>query len=51
VSDIQIRAAEASDAEAIFDIYNCPNVIANTLQLPYTMTIRAAASAVRSWRR
>jgi putative acetyltransferase len=35
VSEIEIRAAELSDAEALFDIYNCPKVIAQTLQIPW----------------
>ncbi len=35
MSEIQIRAAEPSDAEAIHQIYNCPRVFANTLQLPW----------------
>src|SRR5438067_1575061 len=35
VSEIEIRAAEPSDAEALYDIFNCPNVIANTLQIPW----------------
>jgi putative acetyltransferase len=35
VSDIQIRAAEPSDAEAFHDMMSCPGVIANTLQIPW----------------
>jgi putative acetyltransferase len=35
VSEVEIRAAEASDAEAFHDILRCPKVIANTLQLPW----------------
>jgi L-phenylalanine/L-methionine N-acetyltransferase len=35
MSDIQIRAAEASDAEALHEIFKCPGVIANTMQLPW----------------
>jgi putative acetyltransferase len=35
VSEIQIRAAEASDAEAIHEIMGCARVFANTLQLPW----------------
>lgn len=33
--EIEIRAAEASDAEALHEIFNCPSVIANTMQLPW----------------
>ena len=32
---IQIRAAEPRDVEAIAEIWNCPGVIAGTLQLPF----------------
>ena len=35
VSEITIRAAEPSDAEAFHEIMSCPKVIANTLQLPW----------------
>jgi len=35
VSEIQIRAFEPADAEAIHEIFDCPNVIANTMQLPW----------------
>lgn len=35
MSEIEIRAAEPSDAEAIHQILNCPSVIANTMQLPW----------------
>jgi putative acetyltransferase len=35
VSEIQIRAVEPTDTQALFDLYNCPNVIANTLQIPF----------------
>jgi putative acetyltransferase len=35
VSEIRIRGAEPSDAEAIHEIYLCPRVFANTLQLPW----------------
>jgi putative acetyltransferase len=35
MTDIAIRAAEESDAEAIHDIMSCPRVMANTLQLPW----------------
>jgi L-phenylalanine/L-methionine N-acetyltransferase len=35
VSEILIRAAEESDAEAFQDIFACQKVIANTLQLPW----------------
>jgi L-phenylalanine/L-methionine N-acetyltransferase len=33
--DIYIRAAESTDAEALHEIFNCPGVIANTMQLPW----------------
>jgi putative acetyltransferase len=33
--DIRVRAAEPTDAEALTDLFNCPRVIAGTLQLPY----------------
>jgi putative acetyltransferase len=32
---IQVRAREPRDVEAIAEIFNCPGVIAGTLQLPY----------------
>jgi putative acetyltransferase len=35
MSDIEIRAAEISDAEAIHEIMGCPGVIANSMQLPW----------------
>jgi putative acetyltransferase len=35
VSEIVIRAAEPSDAEAIHEIMSCPRVIANSMQLPW----------------
>ena len=35
MSEIEIRAAEPSDAEAIHEIMSCPGVIANTMQLPW----------------
>jgi putative acetyltransferase len=35
VSEIEIRGAEASDAQAIHEILSCPRVFANTLQLPW----------------
>jgi putative acetyltransferase len=35
VSEIEIRAAEESDAEAFHEIFACPKVIASTLQLPW----------------
>src|SRR5258708_25270836 len=35
MSDIAIRAAETSDAEAIHEIMGCPRVIANSMQLPW----------------
>ncbi|MGH2500874.1 MAG: GNAT family N-acetyltransferase, partial [Candidatus Limnocylindria bacterium] len=33
--NITIRRAEATDAEALHQVYNCPKVIRGTLQLPY----------------
>jgi L-phenylalanine/L-methionine N-acetyltransferase len=35
VSEIQIRALEPSDVDAIHEIMACPGVTANTLQLPW----------------
>jgi putative acetyltransferase len=35
MSEIHIRSAESSDADAIHEIFNCPIVIANTMQLPW----------------
>jgi putative acetyltransferase len=35
MAEIEIRAAEPSDAEAFHALFACPNVIANTLQLPW----------------
>jgi putative acetyltransferase len=35
MTDIVVRAAEPSDAEAVHEILSCPKVIANTLQLPW----------------
>jgi putative acetyltransferase len=35
MTEVEIRAAEASDAEAIHAIMTCPKVMANTLQLPW----------------
>jgi putative acetyltransferase len=35
VPEIEIRAAEPSDAEAIHEIMSCPRVIANSMQLPW----------------
>jgi putative acetyltransferase len=35
---ITIRAREARDLEAITEIFNCPGVVAGTLQLPYRST-------------
>jgi putative acetyltransferase len=35
VPEIRIRAAEPGDAEAIYDIFACRSVAANTLQLPW----------------
>jgi putative acetyltransferase len=35
VTEISIRAAEPSDAEAIHAILRCPGVVAGTLQLPW----------------
>ena len=36
MTDVLIRAAEPSDLEAIHEIFSCPGVTANTLQLPWT---------------
>ena len=33
--EILIRAREPEDAEAIAEIFNCPSVVAGTLQLPF----------------
>jgi putative acetyltransferase len=35
VSKIEIRAAEASDAEAYHELFACPGVMAGTLRLPW----------------
>jgi putative acetyltransferase len=35
MSEIQIRGAEPSDAEAIHEILSCPRVTANSMQLPW----------------
>jgi putative acetyltransferase len=35
MATIQIRAAEPRDVEAIAETWNCPGVIAGTLQLPF----------------
>jgi L-phenylalanine/L-methionine N-acetyltransferase len=35
VADVRIRAAEPSDAEAIYDIFSSARAQANTLQLPW----------------
>lgn len=35
MSQIEIRASEPRDAEAIAEVFACPGVIAGTLQLPY----------------
>jgi putative acetyltransferase len=35
VPELAIRAAESTDAEALHEIFNCPGVIANTMQLPW----------------
>ncbi len=35
MADIQIRAAEPRDAEDLTALWNCPGVIADTLQLPW----------------
>lgn len=32
---ITVRAAEPDDAEDLTDLFNCPGVVAGTLQLPY----------------
>ena len=34
MSEIIVRAAEPTDAEALHELYSCPIVIANTLQIP-----------------
>ncbi|MGH2558394.1 MAG: GNAT family N-acetyltransferase [Thermomicrobiales bacterium] len=35
MANIRIRAVEPTDAEALNEIFNCPGVIAGTLQLPF----------------
>jgi putative acetyltransferase len=35
MSEIQIRAAEPTDAREVYEIFRCPRVYANTLQLPW----------------
>src|SRR5438034_6037230 len=35
MTDVEIRAAEESDADAIHAIMTCPKVVANTMQLPW----------------
>lgn len=35
MSEITIRALEPSDIEAVHEIFRCPRVVANTLQLPW----------------
>jgi putative acetyltransferase len=35
VPEIRIRATEATDAEALAELFACPRVQANTLQLPF----------------
>lgn len=35
MAEILIRAAEPADAEALHELFACPGVIANTLQLPW----------------
>ena len=35
MATIIVRAREPRDLEAITEIFNCPNVVAGTLQLPY----------------
>jgi L-phenylalanine/L-methionine N-acetyltransferase len=35
VSDIQIRALESSDVDAVHEIMSCPGVVTGTLQLPW----------------
>jgi L-phenylalanine/L-methionine N-acetyltransferase len=35
MSEITVRAFEPSDFEAIHEIFNCPRVMANTLQTPW----------------
>lgn len=33
--EIRVRSAEPSDAEAVHEIFQCPRVVANTLQVPF----------------
>ena len=35
MADVLIRATEPADAEALHELFACPGVIANTLQLPW----------------
>jgi putative acetyltransferase len=35
MADVQIRAAEPRDAEDLAEVWNCPGVVAGTLQLPW----------------
>lgn len=42
---IVIRAREQSDAEALAAIFNCPGVVAGTLQLPY-QSVEAARERI-----
>ena len=44
VPEIQIRAAEPSDAEALYDIFSGPRAVAGTLQLPWV-----SLEARRTW--
>jgi len=38
VSEIKIRATEPTDVDALHEIFSCPGVTANTLQLPWRST-------------
>jgi putative acetyltransferase len=47
VSDIQVRAAEPSDAEAIFDIFSGRRAVSGTLQIPWVSLEERRARLVR----
>lgn len=36
MSAVRVRAFEPEDVEALTEIFNCPGVVAGTLQVPYT---------------
>ncbi len=38
MSEIQIRAMEPTDVDALHEIFSCPGVMANTLQVPWRST-------------